>query len=85
MLRSSLSNTKKLYKTASQFITLMKGFAYELAAIWKKVDDDELKGYILADLDGEYTSLVSSVNAVPTTTLNDMCPQLRAFDNVKLC
>ncbi|KAK1647074.1 hypothetical protein QYE76_064879 [Lolium multiflorum] len=80
MLRSSLANTKKLDKTASQFITLMKGFASELAAIGKKVDDDELKGYILAGLDGDYTSLVSSINAVPTTTLNDMCSQLQAFD-----
>jgi hypothetical protein len=43
-------------------------------------DDDELKGYILTGLDGEYTLFVASINNVPTTTLNDMCSKLQAYD-----
>ncbi|KAK1678516.1 hypothetical protein QYE76_039364 [Lolium multiflorum] len=76
MLRGALSNTKKLDHTATQYIAKMKGFVSELAAAGKHVDDDELKGYILNGLDGDYNPLVASINAVPSTTLNDLCAQL---------
>jgi hypothetical protein len=80
MLRGALSNTKKLDMSANKYITKIKGFVSELAATGKRVDNDELKGYILNGLDGEYNPLVASINAVPSTTLNDMCAQLQAFD-----
>ena len=79
-LRGALANTKKLDKTAEQYIAMMKGFAAELVATGKQVDDDEVRDYILAGLDGEYNSLVASINANPSTTLNDMCAQLTAYD-----
>jgi hypothetical protein len=66
--------------SANKYITKIKGFVSELAATGKRVDNDELKGYILNGLDGEYNPLVASINAVPSTTLNDMCAQLQAFD-----
>ena len=80
MLRGKLVNTKKCDMSADQFIALMKSFASELAAAGRIIDDDELKEYILGGLDGEYNSLVASVNAVPTTTLADVCAQLTAYD-----
>jgi hypothetical protein len=49
----------------------MKGFATELATTGQKVDDLELKGYILNGHDGEYTPLVAYINVVPSTTLID--------------
>jgi hypothetical protein len=79
-LRGALTNTKKLDLTAQQFLSKMKGFASELAAAGKKVDDDELKDYILNGLDGSYNPLVASINAVPSTTLNDMCSQLLSYE-----
>ncbi|KAK1665884.1 hypothetical protein QYE76_054043 [Lolium multiflorum] len=79
-LHGSLSNTKKLDMKAEKYITKMKGFAMELAAAGKKIDDDELKGYILNGLGAAYTPFVASINAVPSTTLADMCAQLTAYD-----
>jgi hypothetical protein len=75
-LRGALTNTKKLDMTAQQFITKMKGYASELAAAGKPVDDDELKDYILNGLDGNFNTLVGAINDVPSTSLNDMCSQL---------
>ena len=81
MLRGALTYTKKNEMTVAQFISKMRGFASELAAAGKIVDDDELKGYILGGLQGPYTSFVASMNTVPNTTLTDMCAQLQAFDD----
>jgi hypothetical protein len=80
-LRGALINTKKLDLTAQQYITKMKGFASELAAAGKAVDDDELKDYILNGLDRSFNHLVSAINAVPSMTLTDMCSQLLACEN----
>jgi hypothetical protein len=54
----------------------MKGYASELATAGKHVDDDEFKDYILNGLDESFNSLVAAINAVPSTSLNDMCSQL---------
>ncbi|KAK1697320.1 hypothetical protein QYE76_014017 [Lolium multiflorum] len=81
-LRGALTNTKKQDMTAQQFITKMKGFASELAAAGKPVDDDELKDYILNGLDGNFNALVAAINAVPSTSLNDMCSQLLSWANL---
>jgi hypothetical protein len=62
--------------TAQHYITKMKGYASELATAGKTVDDDELKDYILNDLDGSFNSLVAAINDVPSTSLNDTCTQL---------
>ncbi|KAK1698168.1 hypothetical protein QYE76_014865 [Lolium multiflorum] len=81
MLRGALVNTKKNELTVPQFLSKMRGFASELAAAGKVVDDDELKGYILGGLQGPYTPFVASMNATPNTSLTDMCAQLQAFDD----
>uniref|UniRef100_A0ACD5WFK3 Uncharacterized protein n=1 Tax=Avena sativa TaxID=4498 RepID=A0ACD5WFK3_AVESA len=63
----------------------MKGFAAELAAAGKPVDDDELKDYILNGLDGNFNSLVAAINAVLTTSLSDMCSQLLSSGDCWWC
>jgi hypothetical protein len=75
-IRGALTNTKKLDMTAQQYITKMKGYASELAAAGKPVDDDELKDYIMNGLDGSFSNLVAAINDVPSTSLNDMCSQI---------
>jgi hypothetical protein len=49
MLRGALSNTKKLDMIATKFIAKMKSFASELASAGRKVDDQEIKEYIIID------------------------------------
>jgi hypothetical protein len=73
MLHGALQNTKKNHICATTFISKMKGFAFELATAGKKIHDDEMKSYLLNGLDCDYNSLVASINAVPRTTLIDMC------------
>jgi hypothetical protein len=75
-IRGALTNTKKLDMTAQQYITKMKGYDSELAATGKPVDDEELKDYIMNGLDGSFNNLVAAINAVPSTSLNDMCSQI---------
>lgn len=54
-LRGELNSTKKHDLTAAQFFAKMKGFAPELAAIGKPVEEDEMIGYIVNGLDSSYT------------------------------
>ncbi|KAK1611309.1 hypothetical protein QYE76_034982 [Lolium multiflorum] len=82
-LRDSLTSTKKQDMTAQQFITKMKGYASELSAAGKPVDDDELKDYILNGLDGNFNALAAAINDVPSTSLSDMCSQLLPCCNKK--
>uniref|UniRef100_A0ACD5TCP1 Uncharacterized protein n=1 Tax=Avena sativa TaxID=4498 RepID=A0ACD5TCP1_AVESA len=79
-LRGALNNTKKNELTAAQFFATMKGFASELAAAGKPVDEDEMVGYILNGLDARYNSVVASVNGNPGTTLDDLYDQICAND-----
>ena len=50
-LRSELNDTKKLQMSVDDYYTKMKGFASELAAVGKPLEDDELIGYLLRGLD----------------------------------
>jgi hypothetical protein len=53
----------------------------ELAADDKKIDDDELTGYILNVLFcTDYTPFVTFINFIPSTTTANMCSQLSAYD-----
>jgi hypothetical protein len=53
----------------------------ELLQPGRKFGDHELKGYILCDLDRDYTIFVAPINTVPAATLLGMCAQLQAYDS----
>ncbi|XP_071683505.1 uncharacterized protein [Lolium perenne] len=80
-LRSQLNDTKKLSMSADDYFTKMKGFASELAAIGKPLDDDELVGYLLRGLDKDhYNSLITNINGKSDTTLDEFFGQLSSYD-----
>jgi hypothetical protein len=80
-LRGLLNNTKKNSLTADQFFAKMKGYASELAATGKPVEEDEMIGYIVNGLDKTYNSLVSSVeNPSTTITLDDLFGMVSSHD-----
>ncbi|KAK1695131.1 hypothetical protein QYE76_011828 [Lolium multiflorum] len=80
-LRSQLNDTKKLSMSADDYFTKMKGFASELAAVGKPLDDDELVGYLLRGLDKDhYNSLITNINGKPDTTLDEFFGQLSSYD-----
>jgi hypothetical protein len=59
----------------------MKSFADDMDADRKKLDDEELSSYVLASLDYEYNSLVSSIAArVEPITFAELYSQLLAFE-----
>jgi hypothetical protein len=47
----------------AEYISKMKILTDEMASAGKKLDDEELTSYILAGLDSEYNSIVSSIAA----------------------
>jgi hypothetical protein len=80
-LRSQLNDTKKLSMSADDYFTKMNGFASELAAVGKPLDEDELVGYLLHGLDKDhYNSLITNVNGKPNTTLDELFGQLSSYD-----
>jgi hypothetical protein len=59
----------------------MKSFADDMDADRKKLDDEELSSYVLASLDYEYNSLVSSIAArVEPITFAELYSQLLASE-----
>jgi hypothetical protein len=59
----------------------MKTLADDMASAEKKIDDEELCSYILAGLDFEYHSLVSSIaTRVEPVTLGELYSQMLAFE-----
>jgi hypothetical protein len=75
-LRTALNNSKKKDMTADQYVTKMKGYVSELAAVEKIVDDDEFVGYILNGVDKTYSALVDHDQATPGISLDDLFGQL---------
>jgi hypothetical protein len=60
----------------------MKTLADDMASAGKKLNDEELCSYILAGLDFEYNSLVSSIAArVEPVTLGELYSQMLAFES----
>jgi hypothetical protein len=51
-----------------------------MAAAGKKIEDDDLIGYILNGLDSEYNPFVSSVSIKDTLTLSDVYAQLLSYE-----
>jgi uncharacterized membrane protein YgcG len=76
-LRSMLSGTRKGESTTCvAYYTKMKGFADEMVAVGKRLDDEEVITYILIGLDFEYNSFVEAFTAkTEPHTLNDLYSQ----------
>jgi cytochrome c biogenesis protein ResB len=80
--RMALATTQKGASPAAEYITKMKTLANDMASAGKKLDDDELCSYILAGLDFEYNSLVSSIVArVEPISFSELYSQLLAFES----
>jgi hypothetical protein len=80
-LQSQLNDTKKLAMSADDYFTKMKGFASELEAVGKPLDEDELVGYLLRGLyKDQYNSLITNVNGKPDMTLDEFFGQLGSYD-----
>ncbi|KAK1629604.1 hypothetical protein QYE76_003919 [Lolium multiflorum] len=82
-LRVALAKTKKENMTTAQFFTKMKGFADELAAAGRPIDEEELVEYLLAGLDESYNPLFAAigVNGAEDLTVGDLYAQVCAYDS----
>ena len=79
-LRSQLSREKKGDLSASAYYSKMKGIADEMAAVGKKIDDDDLISYILNGLDSDYNPFVSSVSVKDSLSSGDLYAQLFSYE-----
>jgi hypothetical protein len=72
-LRSKFSSTRKGEMTCVVYFALMKGYADEMAATGKKIDEDDIVSYIISGLDADYNPMVEAicVKAEPTS-LSDL-------------
>jgi hypothetical protein len=72
-LRSKLARTRKGDTTCTAYYARMKGYADEMAAARKRLDDEEVITYILAGLDIEFNLFVEAFTAkTEPQTLNDL-------------
>jgi hypothetical protein len=62
-LRSRLSTTCKGDMTAVAYFDKMKGYADEMAAAGKPLEDEDFIAHLLAGLDYEYNSFVENVSS----------------------
>lgn len=79
-LRAQLSREKKGESSASAYYNKMKSFADELAAAGKRIEDDELIGFILNGFDSEYNPFVSSVSIKESLSLSNLYAQLLSYE-----
>jgi hypothetical protein len=78
----ALVTTQKGSSTIAEYISKMKSLADDMASTWKKLNDEELSSYILAGLDSEYNSVVSSIAArTEPITFVELYSQLLAHRN----
>jgi hypothetical protein len=77
----ALATTQMGSLMASEYMPKMKMLAVKMASAGKKLDDEELCSYILASLDFEYNSLVSSIAPrVEPITMGELYSQLLSFE-----
>jgi hypothetical protein len=79
--RMALATTQKGSLTAAKYISKIKSLADDTTSAEMKLDDEELSSYVLAGLDSEYNSLVSSITArVEPISIGELYSQLLAFE-----
>jgi hypothetical protein len=74
----ALATSKKGSSTMAEYFSKMKSLADDMSSAGKKVDDEELCSYILAGLDAEYNSLVSS--RIEPITISELYSQSLAYE-----
>uniref|UniRef100_A0A0A9A673 Uncharacterized protein n=1 Tax=Arundo donax TaxID=35708 RepID=A0A0A9A673_ARUDO len=79
-IRAQLAREQKGDQSASAYFTKMTGFADELAAVDKQLEEEEVISYILMGLDSDYNPFVSSVVGKDNLSLGDLYAQLLAFE-----
>ena len=79
-IRSQLSREKKGDSSAAAYYSKMKSLADELAAVGRRLDDDEIIEYILNGLNADYNPFVSSMVSKENLTLSDMYAQFLAYE-----
>jgi hypothetical protein len=62
-LRAKLASSRKGELSAAAYFAKMKGYANEMAAIGKRLEDDDIVSYILTGLDADYNLLVENINS----------------------
>jgi hypothetical protein len=73
----ALATTQKGSSTIAEYFSKMKSLVDDMSLAGKKLDDEELCSYILAGLDAEYNSLVSSIAArIEPITISDPYSQI---------
>lgn len=80
-IRTAVINAQKGNQPVASYFAAMRGFADELAAAGKAIQDDELMSYIIHGLDQDYQPLVSALDArVTPVTLDELFAMLSNFD-----
>jgi hypothetical protein len=78
----TLTTTQKGSLMVAEYISKMKLLADDMASVGKKLDDEDFISYILAGLDAEYNSVVSSIaGRVEPITFAELYSQLLAYEN----
>uniref|UniRef100_A0A453JH14 Retrotransposon gag domain-containing protein n=1 Tax=Aegilops tauschii subsp. strangulata TaxID=200361 RepID=A0A453JH14_AEGTS len=80
-IRTSLINAQKGNLSVASYFAVMRGYADELGAAGKAIQDDELVLYIIHGLEADYQPLVSALDACVTpATLDELFAMLSNFD-----
>jgi hypothetical protein len=82
-LQSPMSTARKGDMKAAAYFTKMKGYADEMVAAGKPLEDEDFIAYLLACLDYEYNSFVENVSArSDPVTINDVYNQFVATESI---
>ncbi|KAI4993636.1 hypothetical protein ZWY2020_007949 [Hordeum vulgare] len=79
-IRTALINAQKGNQSVASYFAAMRGYADELAAAGKAIQDDELISYIIHGLDQDYQPLVSALDARTPVTFDELFAMLSNFD-----
>lgn len=81
-VRLALTTKKKGTLSITEYYAKMKGFADEMVASGKPLDDEELVAYIVNGLDSEFNPVVSAlVTRVKPISVTELYSQLLSFKN----
>jgi hypothetical protein len=79
-MRPHLATTRKGDQTATVYYNKMKGFAYELFAAGKPLEDEDFTSYVLVGLDQDYNSFVENMIGKTEISLGVLYSQFLAIE-----